>query len=62
MTNPLSLSAVTNYSNVVKTPGSDSDDEDKLHIVEEDGSLADGADCDSNVPSEDHNGDRSDEG
>ncbi|XP_071026635.1 zinc finger E-box-binding homeobox 1-like [Oncorhynchus clarkii lewisi] len=52
---------VTNYSNVVKTPGSDSDDEDKLHIVEEDGSLADGADCDSNVPSEDHNGDGSDE-
>ncbi|XP_045077357.1 zinc finger E-box-binding homeobox 1b isoform X2 [Coregonus clupeaformis] len=53
--------AVTNYSNVVKAPGSDSDDEDKLHIVEEDGSLADGADCDSNVPSEDHNGDRWDE-
>ncbi|XP_035617066.1 zinc finger E-box-binding homeobox 1-like [Oncorhynchus keta] len=52
---------VTNYSNVVKAPGSDSDDEDKLHIVEEDGSLADGADCDSNVPSEDHNGDRWDE-
>ncbi|XP_041717280.2 zinc finger E-box-binding homeobox 1 [Coregonus clupeaformis] len=52
---------VTNYSNVVKTPGSDSDDEDKLHIVEEDGSMADGADCDSNVPSEDHNGDHWDE-
>ncbi|KAL1006752.1 hypothetical protein UPYG_G00076390 [Umbra pygmaea] len=52
---------VTSYSSVEKTPGSDSDDEDKLHIVEEEGSLADGGDCDSNVPSEDHNGDTWDE-
>ncbi|XP_022609801.1 zinc finger E-box-binding homeobox 1 [Seriola dumerili] len=40
---------VTNYNNVVEA-GSDSDDEDKLHIVEEEGSLADGADCDSTLP------------
>ncbi|KAM9332596.1 zinc finger E-box-binding homeobox 1b [Pholidichthys leucotaenia] len=45
--------SVTNYNNVVEA-GSDSDDEDKLHIVEEEGSLADGADCDSTLPDEDH--------
>ncbi|XP_019897422.1 zinc finger E-box-binding homeobox 1b isoform X2 [Esox lucius] len=50
--------AVIGYSNIEKAPGSDSDDEDKLHIVEEEGSLAD---CDSNVPSEDHSGDHWDE-
>ncbi|KAM4606562.1 zinc finger E-box-binding homeobox 1b [Polymixia lowei] len=48
---------VTNYSNVVEA-GSDSDDEDKLHIVEEEGSLADGADCDSTLPEDEHNGER----
>ncbi|XP_035474573.2 zinc finger E-box-binding homeobox 1b isoform X1 [Scophthalmus maximus] len=37
------------YSNVVES-GSDSDDEDKLHIVEEESSPADGADCDSTLP------------
>nr|XP_054607211.1 zinc finger E-box-binding homeobox 1b isoform X1 [Nothobranchius furzeri] len=41
--------SVANYSSVVE-PGSDSDDEDKLHIVEEDGSLADAAECDSTLP------------
>ena len=40
---------MTNYSNVVEA-GSESDDEDKLHIVEEESSLADGADCDSTLP------------
>ncbi|XP_044032591.1 zinc finger E-box-binding homeobox 1b isoform X2 [Siniperca chuatsi] len=44
---------VTNYNNVVEA-GSDSDDEDKLHIVEEEGSLADGADCDSTLPDDEH--------
>ncbi|XP_028288343.1 zinc finger E-box-binding homeobox 1b [Parambassis ranga] len=45
---------VTNYNNVVEA-GSDSDDEDKLHIVEEEGSLADGADCDSQtLPDDEH--------
>nr|XP_046226999.1 zinc finger E-box-binding homeobox 1b [Scatophagus argus] len=44
---------VTNYNNVVDA-GSDSDDEDKLHIVEEDGSLVDGADCDSTLPEDEH--------
>ncbi|XP_023182175.1 zinc finger E-box-binding homeobox 1 [Xiphophorus maculatus] len=44
---------VTNYNNVLEA-GSDSDDEDKLHIVEEEGSLADGADCDSTLPDEEH--------
>ncbi|KAF3703304.1 Zinc finger E-box-binding homeobox 1 Delta EF1 Transcription factor 8 [Channa argus] len=44
---------VTNYNNVVEAT-SDSDDEDKLHIVEEEGSLADGADCDSALPDDDH--------
>lgn len=45
--------AVTNYNNVVEAR-SDSDDEDKLHIVEEEGSLADGADCDSTLPDDEH--------
>ena len=49
---------MTNYSNVVEA-GSDSDDEDKLHIVEEEGSLADGADCDSTLPDDEHPGVRS---
>lgn len=44
---------VTNYNNVVEA-GTDSDDEDKLHIVEEEGSLADGADCDSTLPDDEH--------
>ncbi|XP_054893327.1 zinc finger E-box-binding homeobox 1b [Poeciliopsis prolifica] len=44
---------VTNYNNVLEA-GSDSDDEDKLHIVEEEGSLADGADCDSTLPDDEH--------
>ncbi|KAI3355055.1 hypothetical protein L3Q82_017932, partial [Scortum barcoo] len=48
-----SPSAVANYNNVVEA-GSDSDDEDKLHIVEEEGSLADGADCDSTLPDDEH--------
>lgn len=47
------LCAVTNYNNVVEAR-SDSDDEDKLHIVEEEGSLADGADCDSTLPDDEH--------
>ncbi|XP_066573883.1 zinc finger E-box-binding homeobox 1b isoform X2 [Amia ocellicauda] len=42
---------VTNYNNVVEA-NSDSDDEDKLHIVEEE-SLTDAADCDNNVPEDD---------
>ncbi|XP_034028253.1 LOW QUALITY PROTEIN: zinc finger E-box-binding homeobox 1b [Thalassophryne amazonica] len=45
--------SVTHYSNVVEA-GSESDDEDKLHIVEEEGSLADGADCDSTLPDDEH--------
>lgn len=49
----MSPCAVTNYNNVLEA-GSDSDDEDKLHIVEEEGSLADGADCDSTLPDEEH--------
>ncbi|XP_067433544.1 zinc finger E-box-binding homeobox 1b [Thunnus thynnus] len=44
---------VTNYNNVVEA-GSESDDEDKLHIVEEEGSLADGADCESTLPDDEH--------
>ncbi|KAM7390806.1 hypothetical protein PAMA_008815 [Pampus argenteus] len=44
---------VTNYNNVVEA-GSESDDEDKLHIVEEEGSPADGADCDSTLPDDEH--------
>ncbi|XP_061521995.1 zinc finger E-box-binding homeobox 1b [Phycodurus eques] len=44
---------VTNYNNVVEA-GTDSDDEDKLHIVEEEASLADGADCDSTLPDDEH--------
>lgn len=49
----MSPCAVTNYNNVVEA-GSDSDDEDKLHIVEEEGSLADGADCESTLPDDEH--------
>ncbi|XP_041669870.1 zinc finger E-box-binding homeobox 1b isoform X1 [Cheilinus undulatus] len=44
---------VTNYNNVVEA-GSESDDEDKLHIVEEEGNLAEGADCESTLPDEEH--------
>ncbi|XP_076014228.1 zinc finger E-box-binding homeobox 1b [Genypterus blacodes] len=44
---------VTNYSNVVEA-GSDSDDEDKLHIVEEEGTLAQGADCNSTLLEDKH--------
>lgn len=51
----LCLYAVSNYSHVLEGQ-SDSDDEDKLHIVEEEGSLLDGADCDSVAPDDDHNG------
>nr|XP_033787373.1 zinc finger E-box-binding homeobox 1 isoform X2 [Geotrypetes seraphini] len=43
--------AVTNYNNVTET-NSDSDDEDKLHIVEEE-SITDAADCDASVPDDD---------
>ncbi len=50
-----SVSAVSNYSHVLEGQ-SDSDDEDKLHIVEEEGSLLDGADCDSVAPDDDPNG------
>ncbi|XP_059674541.1 zinc finger E-box-binding homeobox 1 isoform X3 [Gavia stellata] len=42
---------VTNYNNVVEA-NSDSDDEDKLHIVEEE-SVTDAADCDAGVPEDD---------
>ncbi|XP_074756133.1 zinc finger E-box-binding homeobox 1 isoform X4 [Athene noctua] len=42
---------VTNYNNVVEA-NSDSDDEDKLHIVEEE-SVTDAADCDASVPEDD---------
>ncbi|XP_077792926.1 zinc finger E-box-binding homeobox 1 isoform X2 [Podarcis muralis] len=42
---------VTNYNNIVET-NSDSDDEDKLHIVEEE-SIPDAADCDNSVPDDD---------
>ncbi|XP_053117891.1 zinc finger E-box-binding homeobox 1 isoform X1 [Hemicordylus capensis] len=42
---------VTNYNNVVET-NSDSDDEDKLHIVEEE-SITDAGDCDNSVPDDD---------
>ncbi|XP_029313396.1 zinc finger E-box-binding homeobox 1b isoform X2 [Cottoperca gobio] len=44
---------LTNYNSVVEA-GSESDDEDKLHIVEEEGSLLDGADCDSTLPDDEH--------
>lgn len=47
--------AVTSYNNVVDG-GSDSDDEDKLHIVEEDGGVADGTECDSMLPEDEHRG------
>ncbi len=46
---------MSNYSHVLEGQ-SDSDDEDKLHIVEEEGSLQDGADCDSVAPDDDPNG------
>lgn len=49
------VSAVSNYSHLLEGQ-SDSDDEDKLHIVEEEGSLQDGADCDSVAPDDDPNG------
>ncbi|XP_061033957.1 zinc finger E-box-binding homeobox 1 isoform X7 [Eubalaena glacialis] len=42
---------VTNYNTVVET-NSDSDDEDKLHIVEEE-SITDAADCEGGVPEDD---------
>ncbi|XP_027631420.1 zinc finger E-box-binding homeobox 1 isoform X3 [Tupaia chinensis] len=42
---------VTNYNTVVET-NSDSDDEDKLHIVEEE-SVTDAADCEGGVPEDD---------
>ncbi|XP_058525552.1 zinc finger E-box-binding homeobox 1 isoform X4 [Ochotona princeps] len=44
----VSLCPVTNYNTVVET-NSDSDDEDKLHIVEEE-SITDAADCEGGVP------------
>ncbi|KAM8822925.1 zinc finger E-box-binding homeobox 1b isoform 2-T2 [Spinachia spinachia] len=44
---------LTNYGNAVEA-GSDSDDEDKLHIAEEEGSLADGADCACTPPDDKH--------
>lgn len=47
---PLVLVAVTNYSNVVDA-ASDSDEEDKLHIVEEDG-----GECDGILPEDEHRG------
>uniref|UniRef100_A0A9J7X2T1 Zinc finger E-box-binding homeobox 1 n=1 Tax=Cyprinus carpio carpio TaxID=630221 RepID=A0A9J7X2T1_CYPCA len=47
--------SMSNYSHVLEGQ-SDSDDEDKLHIVEEEGSLLDGADCDSVAPDDDPNG------
>ncbi|MEQ2168467.1 hypothetical protein GOODEAATRI_014717 [Goodea atripinnis] len=47
------MTFLTNYNNVPEA-GSDSDDEDKLHIVEEEGSLADAADCDSTLPDDEH--------
>ncbi|XP_015415424.1 PREDICTED: zinc finger E-box-binding homeobox 1 isoform X7 [Myotis davidii] len=43
--------AVTNYNTVVET-NSDSDDEDKLHIVEEE-SITDAADCEGGMPEDD---------
>lgn len=48
---PFVYIAVTNYNTVVET-NSDSDDEDKLHIVEEE-SVTDAADCDGGVPDDD---------
>uniref|UniRef100_A0A3Q3MD40 Zinc finger E-box-binding homeobox 1 n=1 Tax=Mastacembelus armatus TaxID=205130 RepID=A0A3Q3MD40_9TELE len=42
-----------NVTNVVEAI-SDSDDEDKLHIVEEEGSLVDVADCDHTLPDDEH--------
>ncbi|XP_076855708.1 zinc finger E-box-binding homeobox 1b isoform X2 [Brachyhypopomus gauderio] len=46
---------VSNYSHGLEGQ-SDSDDEDKLHIVEEEGTLIDGADGDSVAHDDDHNG------
>ncbi|XP_035389238.1 zinc finger E-box-binding homeobox 1b isoform X1 [Electrophorus electricus] len=46
---------VSNYSHGLEGQ-SDSDDEDKLHIVEEEGTLIDGADGDSIAHDDDHNG------
>ncbi|XP_046710292.1 zinc finger E-box-binding homeobox 1b isoform X2 [Silurus meridionalis] len=51
----MSTCAVSNYSHVLEGQ-SDSDDEDKLHIVEEDGTLVDGADGDSVAHDDDANG------
>ncbi|KAL6098140.1 zeb1 [Pungitius sinensis] len=45
--------AVTNYGNAVEA-GSDSDDEDKLHIAEEEGSLVDRPDCACTPPEDKH--------
>ncbi|XP_060752806.1 zinc finger E-box-binding homeobox 1b isoform X3 [Tachysurus vachellii] len=55
--------SVSNYSHVLEGQ-SDSDDEDKLHIVEEDGTPVEGADGDSAAHDDDTNGpeDRWDEG
>uniref|UniRef100_A0A803YM24 Uncharacterized protein n=1 Tax=Meleagris gallopavo TaxID=9103 RepID=A0A803YM24_MELGA len=47
----LAQSRITNYNNVIEA-NSDSDDEDKLHIVEEE-SITDAADCDASVPEDD---------
>ncbi|MCI4384424.1 hypothetical protein PGIGA_G00038500 [Pangasianodon gigas] len=47
--------SVSNYSHVLEGQ-SDSDDEDKLHIVEEDGTPVDGADGDSVAHDDDANG------
>uniref|UniRef100_A0ACB8FVZ8 Zinc finger E-box-binding homeobox 1 n=1 Tax=Sphaerodactylus townsendi TaxID=933632 RepID=A0ACB8FVZ8_9SAUR len=47
----LLLPGLTNYNNVVET-NSDSDDEDRLHIVEEE-SITDAADCGDSVPDDD---------
>uniref|UniRef100_A0A452ULJ7 Zinc finger E-box-binding homeobox 1 n=1 Tax=Ursus maritimus TaxID=29073 RepID=A0A452ULJ7_URSMA len=47
----LCLKIFTNYNTVVET-NSDSDDEDKLHIVEEE-SITDAADCEGGVPEDD---------
>ncbi|XP_053367870.1 zinc finger E-box-binding homeobox 1b isoform X1 [Clarias gariepinus] len=47
--------SVSNYSHVLEGQ-SDSDDEDKLHIVEEDGTPVDGADGDSVAHDDDTNG------
>ncbi|XP_072523123.1 zinc finger E-box-binding homeobox 1b isoform X2 [Salminus brasiliensis] len=51
----MSTCAVSNYSHVLEGQ-SDSDDEDKLHIVEEEGSPLDGADGDSVAHDDEPNG------